>query len=255
MFDNEAVTTTAPDPLDAARAALAAAELRTGVRAHEGRLSRAETVSGPPDASWDEAPASPLASLLDGGRLPVGTAAVVAGSSSLLLALLAASQGAADWIAVVGMPSLGLLAAADAGLALSRLVVVPDVRGRAAETVAALIDGMSYVLVGPDAGLSMSDRRRLLARARDRGCGLVTTSEWEHASVRLRATARWSGAEDGAGYLRRCTIEVRRQARGTADTWTLTLPVPATGPLNRAQPGAAQLLAPRREIAPLRAVM
>lgn len=250
---------TVPDRLDAARAALAAAELRTGVRGDDQRAPRLEGWSessggGRRDQVLDQAPTEPFTAILDGGRLPVGAASVVAGSKSLLLALLAASQHAGDWLAVVGMPALGLLAAADAGIALDRLIVVPDVAGRGAETVAALLDGMAYVVAGPATGLTAADRRRLTARARERGSGIVATAEWEHAALRLHATPRWSGVDVGAGYLKRCELDVDRQARGRPERWTLTLPMPRLDPFNPAHPGTARRAIPGRRSAPLRAV-
>ncbi|MGW8566689.1 hypothetical protein [Isoptericola sp. NPDC055881] len=253
------MTMTMPDRLDAARAALAAAELRTGVRDGDQRAPRWEAWGGTGGGTGSkegprEVPAEPFTAILDGGRLPVGAASVVAGSKSLLLALLAASQHAGDWLAVVGMPDLGLLAAADAGIALDRLIVVPDVAGRGAETAAALLDGMAYVVAGPATGLTAADRRRLTARARDRGSGIVATAEWEHAALRLHATARWSGVDLGAGYLKRCELDVDRQARGRPERWTLTLPMPELDAFNPAQPGTARRAVPGRRGAPLQAV-
>lgn len=250
---------TMPDRLDAARAALVAAELRTGVRDGDQRAPRWEAwgATGGGAGSKEEpgeVPAEPFTAILDGGRLPIGTASVVAGSKSLLLALLAASQHAGDWLAVVGLPDLGLLAAADAGIALDRLIIVPDVAGRGAETVAALLDGMAYVVAGPATGLTPADRRRLTARARDRGSGIVATAEWEHAALRLHASARWSGVDAGAGYLKHCELDVDRRAQGRPERWTLTLPMPEGDAFNPAKPGAARRAAPGRRGAPLRAV-
>lgn len=258
LFDNGRVTMTAPDRLDAARAALAAAELRTGVRGPGQRATRWEAPASYAREEGceqaPEAPVEPFVAIVDGGRLPVGAASVVSGSTSLLLALLAASQHGEDWIALVGMPELGLLAAVDAGAAIDRLVVVPDVAGRGAETIAALLDGMAYVVAGPATGLTPADRRRLTARARDRGSGIVSTGEWEHAALRLHATARWSGVDAGAGYLRRCELDVDRQGRGRPEHWTLTLPMPDLDWSTPAQPGAARRTDAGRQPRPLRAV-
>ncbi len=209
------MTTTALDPLEVARATLRRAELRTGVRA-----------STPGVVDLDDAP-RPVGAILDDGRLPRGAASVVTGSTSLLLALLATSQGSSDWLAVVGAPDLGMLAAADAGVALERVALVPRAGDDPAGVVAALLDGMTYVVVGPDARLTTSERRRLLARARERGSGLVSVGSWEQAAVRLDAvTHRWTGTDAGSGYLRRCELDVARTARGVTDRWTLTLPTP-----------------------------
>jgi hypothetical protein len=209
------VTTTALDPLEVARATLRRAELRTGVRA-----------STPGVVDLDDGP-RPLGAILDDGRLPRGAASVVTGSASLMLALLATSQGSSDWLAVVGAPDLGMLAAADAGVALERVALVPRAGDDPAGVVAALLDGMTYVVVGLGARLTASERRRLLARARERGSGLVSVDPWEQAAARLDVVAhRWSGTDAGGGYLRRCEVDVARTARGVTDRWTLTLPTP-----------------------------
>ncbi|MFJ2521266.1 hypothetical protein ACIOWF_20050 [Cellulosimicrobium cellulans] len=186
---------------------------------------------------------------VDDGRLPRGAASVVTGSTSLLLALLATSQGTSDWIAVVGAPDLGMLAAADAGVALERVALVPRAGDDPASVVAAMLDGMTYVAVGPEAWLTASERRRLLARARERGSGLVAVSAWEHAAVRLDVVAhRWAGTDAGDGYLRRCELDVARTARGVTDRWTLTLPMPG-GPLVSPVRGQARPAAPTRRTA------
>ena len=234
MFDNGVVTTTAPDALEAARAVLRRAELRTGVRA-----------STPGVVDVDDRP-RPLGAILDDGRLPRGAASVITGSTSILLALLAASQGSQDWLAVVGAPDLGMLAAADAGVALERVALVPRAGEDPAGIVAALLDGMTYVVIGPEARLTGAERRRLLARARERGSGLVSVGAWEHAAVRLDVVAhRWSGLDRGDGYLRRCELDVARTARGVTDRWTLTLPMPG-GVLVDAVEGEARPVATRR---------
>ncbi|UTT58164.1 hypothetical protein [Cellulosimicrobium cellulans] len=228
------MTTTALDPLEVARATLRRAELRTGVRA-----------STPGVVDLDDGP-RPLGAILDDGRLPRGTASVVTGSTSLLLALLATSQGTSDWLAVVGAPDVGMLAANDAGVALDRVALVPKVGEDPAGVVAALLDGMTYVVVGPDAHLSPSERRRLLARARERGSGLVSVSPWDQAAVRLDVVERrWAGPDRGAGYLRRCELDVARTARGMTDRWTLTLPMPGS-PLVDAVDGQARPAASTR---------
>lgn len=233
--------TTALDSLEVARATLRRAELRTGVRA-----------STPGGVDLDDAP-RPLGAILDDGRLPRGAASVVTGSSSLLLALLATSQGSSDWLAVVGAPDLGMLAAADAGVALERVALLPRAGDDPAAVVAALLDGMTYVVVGPDPRLTASERRRLLARARERGSGLVAVGAWEHATVRLDVVAhRWAGTDAGDGYLRRCELDVARTARGITDRWTLTLPAPA-GPLVDPVEGSARPAQSTRN-APLRLV-
>jgi hypothetical protein len=67
-----------------------------------------------------EMPAS-LDDLLPGRGLRRGSTVTVAGSTSLLLAMLAAATRARGWCAVVGMANLGGVAAAEYGVDLDRL--------------------------------------------------------------------------------------------------------------------------------------
>lgn len=98
-----------------------------------------------------------------------------AGATTLALALGAATTQAGSWAAVVGHPSLGLQAAAEVGLALHRLVVVPKVpQAQWTTVVAALLDGVDVVLARPPAAtVRAADARRLAARARERGSVLI----------------------------------------------------------------------------------
>ena len=220
------MTAPAGDALATARAALAAAELRTGLREGPGveRRARLRSIPGSTAAPARREPIG-VRDLVPEGRLPQGAVSVVAGSPNLLLALLAVSQGREDWIAFVAAPETGYLAAAERGIDLERVVAIPDTHGRPAETVAALLDGMGYVVTGPQIALTPSERRRLLARARERGAGLVSMTPWEHAALRLRVSrARWSGVDEGAGYLRHCELDVDVAGRGAGLRQTVALP-------------------------------
>lgn len=64
---------------------------------------------------------APLAELLPEGGLPKGAVVAYTGAHSLLSGLLAAVTGEGGHAAVVGLPRLGLLAAAEMGAQLSRL--------------------------------------------------------------------------------------------------------------------------------------
>ncbi|MFC8598831.1 hypothetical protein, partial [Isoptericola sp. NPDC057191] len=194
------------DRAAAARAALRAAEQRTG----RGRTTE-------PDAGR-LLPVHPgLAGLLPGGGLAAGTVLAVRGSTTLLLALLGEASQAGAWVALVGAPAVGMLAAADAGIALGRTVLVPAPGPDAPAALAALLDGMDVVVVGPGATLLDTDRRRLAARARERGAVLVAQAAWPGAHVTLDARGgTWSGVDHGSGWLRRRTLRVRRTGRGSA---------------------------------------
>lgn len=192
----------------------------------------------------------PLADLLPDG-LRRGATTTVLGSTSLALGVLAHACASGAWAVAVGHPRLGLLAAAQAGVDLARFALVPDPGPDAATVLAALVDGIDVVLVGPDAPLADADRRRLSARARERGAALVTTVAWPGAHVVLEAgAARWSGVGAGDGRLRTCALTVRRTGRGSAAVPTsadVVLPfappgehVPA-GPVRRPTPAAGGL--------------
>lgn len=158
-----------------------------------------------------------LAPLLPLGALQRGTALAVRGSTSLLLALVARPSRSGAWTAAVGFPAVGLLAAADVGADLDRVVLVPRPGPDAALAISALVDGLDVVVVGPDAALTDTDRRRLTARARERGALLVAATAWPGAHVVLTVTGGgWSGADRGAGWLRRRTLVVERAGRGGA---------------------------------------
>ena len=77
-----------------------------------------------------------------------GSAIGVAGSTALLLALVGAAGAGEKWTAIVGMPSLGVAAAAEFGIDLRRLVLIPEPGPQAAGVLAAIIDGFDVVAAG-----------------------------------------------------------------------------------------------------------
>jgi hypothetical protein len=160
---------------------------------------------------------APLLPLFPAGGLRRGQALAVAGSNSLLVAVLAAVSATGSWCAVVGLPTLGLVAAAEAGVALERLALVPDPGPDLAGVVGALVDGVDLVVVGNPAGLAPAQLRRVTARVRQRGAVLVGVGAWPGAELRLSLRdAVWSGAGAGDGYLRERRVTVLAEGRGNA---------------------------------------
>ncbi len=174
---------------------------------------------------------SALETLIPGGGLRRGSTLATDGPAAISLALAAASAASQDgaWVAAVGFPSLGLLAAAELGIALERFVLVaspdteigPDNEETAwAAAVAALVDAFEVVLVQATHRVKARDGRRLAARARERGAVLVQVGSagWtEGADVTLEVTeACWEGLADGHGHLRSRRVTVvgggRREA-------------------------------------------
>jgi len=241
-----------------ARAALARAEQRTGARsvlqapvpAPDPGTVPVVALVRPVEARPDERPEERSTGIITRERPPMavppalvpllpeglrrGATTVVTGSTSLVLALLAHACAGGSWAAVVGQPTIGLLAAAQAGVSLDRLAVVPRPGLDAPTVVSALLDGVDVVVVGPDAALTDADRRRLSARARDRGSVLLSTCAWPGAGVVLTVErGRWTGVDAGEGRLRTHEIRLVRTGRGSAavpQTLDLTLPLGASGP-------------------------
>jgi hypothetical protein len=160
-----------------------------------------------------------LEPLFSTGGLRRGSAVTVRGSASLLLALLAGPSRRGAWCGVVGLPGLGLVAAAEAGIELERLALVPDPGRDWAAVTAALLDAMEVVVVAPPGRVQDGEVRRLAARARQRGAVLVPfgAMAWPGADLRLSlASGTWEGLGDGSGHLRARRVLVRGEGRGSA---------------------------------------
>ena len=126
-----------------------------------------------------------LRPLLPAGGLRRGTTVAVR-STSALLALLAAASQAGSWCAVVGMPQLNPVAAAEAGIVLERLAFVPYPGTHWTAAVAALLDGFDLVVAAPPGPIAASVASRLAARARQRGSVLLPAGP---------LSATWTGAD------------------------------------------------------------
>ncbi len=163
----------------------------------------------------------PGAGLRRGQTVSLGTTAGASGATTLALALLAQASVAGSWVAAVGVPSLGLVAADELGVALERLVLVaaPD-RSAWGGVVAALVDGFDIVVLQPGrGGVRAVDARRLVARARERGTVLMLLdSGWpDGADLSLQITvSRWEGLGDGHGHLQARKVRIIRAGRGEA---------------------------------------
>lgn len=157
-----------------------------------------------------------LSGLLPGGALWPGSVITVERPGLLCVTLAAAASTAGAWCAVVGMPEFGVLAAADAGMDVSRLLLVPDPGPEWPRVVAALFEGCELVLLRPPAQPSASVTRRLAAHARRSGGVLVVAGDWAGAAVWLRlARSRWVGIGTGHGRLRGRLVQVVAGGRGS----------------------------------------
>ncbi|GAA4599905.1 hypothetical protein BJY16_003257 [Actinoplanes octamycinicus] len=211
--------------------------------------------------------AAELGNLLPGGGLRRGSTVAVAGGraaragggTSLMLALLAAASRAGSWCAVVGLPALGALAAAETGIVLERLALVPDPGPDWPTVVAALIDGVDVVVTAVPGPVSASIASRLAARARQRGSVLMPFGAWSGADVTLQVSrGQWEGLGNGRGRLRRREVTVVANGRGAAARpreLTLWMPgltirpgsVPADGVITPRPSPDARTIQPRPE--------
>jgi len=162
--------------------------------------------------------ATALEPLLPGG-LRRGVTATVTGSVSMLLALLGAASADGAWCALVGMPRVSAEAAAEYGIALDRLALVPKPGPDWPTVIGALLDAFDVVAVRPPVRPVPGDVRRLAARARSKDAVLIpygATEPWTGADVRLHAAhGRWVGAGTGGGRLKARQVEVRAEGRGS----------------------------------------
>ncbi|QCQ18162.1 hypothetical protein EHF32_07755 [Microbacterium sp. RG1] len=155
-----------------------------------------------------------LAELLPGGGLRAGSAYTVAPSTSLLLSLLARPSREGAWCAAVGMPELGAEAAAGLGVALERLVLVPEPGPRWLAVAATLAEVMPVVAVRPGGAVSDAEASRFMARLRDRGASLLVQGVWPQAEAALQIVdSQWDGLGDGYGYLSSRTVTIAVQSR------------------------------------------
>lgn len=201
-----------------------------------------------------------LAPLLPHGGLRGGSVISLRGSTSVLLLLLAAASRAGSWCALVGMPDIGALAAAEAGVQLSKLALIPQPNGQTAQVVASLLDGIDLVVLGPrvcdGTWLTAGDQRRLTARAKERGAVLIAVGQWPGAEVQLQTEPpQWRGLHTGFGYLASQELTVTRAGRGSAKrpmSVRLTLPMDAAAsavssrPLKAVGAGSQRISAPQQ---------
>jgi hypothetical protein len=176
---------------------------------------------------------------------------------ALGLALVAGATGADNatgWAAVVGMPEFGVVAAAEMGADLERLLLVEAPGRQWPEAVAALADAAELILLCPADRPTPAMTRRLNAVVRRHDCVLAVTGEWarawEGATLRLAISeSEWTGLAPGHGHLtaRRARVTTTHRSAPAHHTWTW---LPASdGTITKATPPAtppAELPAIRR---------
>lgn len=166
----------------------------------------------------------PLTPLFPWGGIQKGTSLSVGGNGgwSLAMAMMADALGAEGWLAIVGVPDLGLVAASEFGVRLDRVLVVETPPLHQWPTVvAALLEAVDVVAIAPSGRVGPRDARRLTARAREQGSILLHLdhgSTWPTAvDVGLEVTVdRWHGLGRGHGCLQARRAEVTSTGRRSA---------------------------------------
>jgi hypothetical protein len=169
----------------------------------------------------------PLGSLFPLGGLQRGSVTVIGpsapGATSLALELLAGASEEGHFCAAVGLPGLGLVAAAERGIALDRLLLVPrpGPSPRWQQVLAALFEAVPLVLFSPDGSIRTGESRKVAARAKKKGVALLVLDKKGHwqepVDLSCRVTgSSWSGLGQGHGLLRERNLVVELSGRGAA---------------------------------------
>jgi hypothetical protein len=138
---------------------------------------------------------------------------------SLALGLVVGASQAGSWLAVVGLPSLGLRAAKEIGIALDRMVMVAEPARDLGEdpwanVISALIDGFDVIVLRAD--VRASTARRLQARLQNRGTVIVLIGDPGAFSCDIVVTGErgeWEGLGHGSGRLTRRRLTVSATGR------------------------------------------
>jgi hypothetical protein len=157
-----------------------------------------------------------LAGLLPYGGLQRGTVTTVA-DPGLLLALAAgpSTASSSSYTAIVGLPDIGLAAAASYGIDLHRVLLADEPGEQWPEVLAALLPAVDVALLGVTAPPAPAVASRLGARLRQHGTVLLTPGPWPGAALHLQVEARqWTGLGDGHGQLLSRRVRVRSAGRG-----------------------------------------
>ena len=201
---------------------MAVPEAVAGLAAIPGVRTAAQLGEPSPEtvASAGSLPVAPALGGLVPGGLRRGSTVSVGGSTALVLALLAEATHEGSWAAITGMPEVGVVAAAELGVDLDRLALVPNPGAEVAAVLSALVDGFDLVVLGAAVarGLQPQLARRLAGRVRNRGSVLLTAGPWPGVDLELRVSKRrWRGlTDDGFGHLEFRDVVATSRGRGAA---------------------------------------
>lgn len=143
-----------------------------------------------------------LRGLLPGGALQRGTVTSVQGSLQLPLALISALSASGAWCGAIGVPRIGVEAAARLGFALERFILVPEPTRHALSIIGTLSEALTAIVLRLPDPARPGDANRIAARLRDHGTALVVLGSWPGSESSIRVTAtKWTGLGAGHGLL------------------------------------------------------
>lgn len=171
----------------------------------------------------------PYAEVFPNGLRPGTSVSVVASRVHLEAAALrnaitlAAGVAPTDgWVAAVGVPSMGVLAAAEAGLALDHLIFLAAPTTVWATVAVAAVDAFDVVVLAVPPRPRQAEVRRLTGRARERGSTVIATGPgalmWGAQARIVTSAVAWDGLGDGHGALRSCRVTVDVDGRGAVQS-------------------------------------
>jgi len=145
-------------------------------------------------------------------------------ATSLALALVAPAVTAGSWLATIDVPTVGLDAACEFGVALERVVAVrTNPSGRESEradrwpdVVAAAADGFDLLITRVPVDVSPAAVRKVTTRLRQRDVVMVVLGDPGVLScdgVLAAGGAHWTGLGDGYGHLQRRRLLVEASGR------------------------------------------
>jgi hypothetical protein len=150
-------------------------------------------------------------------------------ATSLALALVAPAVTAGSWLATIDVPTIGLDAASEFGVALERVVAVRAGGTRWPDVVAAAADGFDLLITRVPADVAPAAMRKIANRLRQRDAVMVVLGSPGGLSCdgQLDADAvEWIGLGDGHGHLqhRRLVVEASGRRLHGRRHCRLTLP-------------------------------
>ncbi|MBT5277219.1 hypothetical protein [Ilumatobacter sp.] len=138
-------------------------------------------------------------------------------ATTVMLRLVAAAVEAGGWMAVIDVPTLGLDAASELGIALERVVAIDTQdAGVWADVVAAAADGFEVLVTRVPSEVRPSTLRKVVTRLQQRGVVMMVVGDpGPLACDGVIDTGRqvWTGVGAGWGRLEQRVVEVTAAGR------------------------------------------